>query len=510
MLTLLELLEIPELRRARPRVVTPNADLEKAVRWVHTSEIFEIGPLLKGGEVLMTTGLGLIGRKQSEISNYVTNLVQRNVTALVIEIGRTFPQIPSALINTAIKQNLTLIELHQVVPFVEITEASHRILLSRELSTHSKDRDATSQFLSLLATGTSIKSIVDLASSLTRVEVSYSDTSGISNIESGKITNAEPKEDFPVIIGGIEHGKLTLFGGIKDSHKEIALAACQAIAILLTRGELPNSLGRREWLTDLMAHPQDPLHSSTARANLVGFKPTNTALQSVIISGFSTADRERIYTSLIRSEGFLVDLEDCFVLLLKSRTVQINNDVGRTDFELNLKKQLTQIDGSKIIFTLSDVSHDLTELGFATRKAVKTSRLLVLLNSNSKLRFASELSGYLLLAESIEDGDLEEFVREQLGPLLEVDAIGAKNLVPTLEALALAGFSRTDAAAVLDIRRQTLHNRILRIEQILGKEALSNPERRFSLSLALVAWRLRISAATLQAKHTPKLDRVLK
>ena len=139
-------------------------------------------------------------------------------------------------------------------------------------------------------------------------------------------------------------------------------------------------------LTDLMAHPQDPLHSSTARANLVGFKPANTALQSVIISGFSTADRERIYTSLIRSEGFLVDLEDCFVLLLKSRTVQINNDVGRTDFELNLKKQLTQIDGSKIIFTLSDVSHDLTELGFATRKAVKTSRLLVLLNSNSKLR----------------------------------------------------------------------------------------------------------------------------
>ena len=122
----------------------------------------------------------------------------------------------------------------------------------------------------------------------------------------------------------------------------------------------------------------------------------------------------------------------------------------------------------------------------------------------------SEMSGYLLLAESIEDGDLEEFVREQLGALLEVDAMGAKNLVPTLEALALAGFSRTDAAAALDIRRQTLHNRIIRIEQILGKEALANPERRFSLSLALVAWRLRISAATLQAKHTPKLDRVLK
>ena len=199
MLTLLELLEIPELRRARPRVVTPNADLEKAVRWVHTSEIFEIGPLLKGGEVLMTTGLGLIGRKQSEISNYVTHLVQRNVTALMIEIGRTFPQIPSVLINAAIKQNLTLIELHQVVPFVEITEASHRILLSRELSSHSKDRNATSQFLSLLATGTSIKSIIDLASSLTKVEVSYSDTSGISNIESGKIINAEPKEDFPEI-----------------------------------------------------------------------------------------------------------------------------------------------------------------------------------------------------------------------------------------------------------------------------------------------------------------------
>jgi purine catabolism regulator len=60
-LNLQELLDLPVLRRARPEVVVGSHLEARPVRWVHTSEIYEISPLLKGGEVLLTTGLGLVG-----------------------------------------------------------------------------------------------------------------------------------------------------------------------------------------------------------------------------------------------------------------------------------------------------------------------------------------------------------------------------------------------------------------------------------------------------------------
>jgi purine catabolism regulator len=100
-----------------------------------------------------------------------------------------------------------------------------------------------------------------------------------------------------------------------------------------------------------------------------------------------------------------------------------------------------------------------------------------------------------LLANSVPDRTLELFVDEQIGALIDADARGSRDLVGTLEALARAGFSKTLASEALGIRRQTLHNRLGKIAEVLGPTALEDPERRFSLQVALVAWRLRISAA---------------
>ena len=55
--TVQDLLDLPVLGEARPEVLV-GGDLDRRpVRWVHTSEIYEIWPLLRGGEVLLTTGL---------------------------------------------------------------------------------------------------------------------------------------------------------------------------------------------------------------------------------------------------------------------------------------------------------------------------------------------------------------------------------------------------------------------------------------------------------------------
>jgi len=101
-----------------------------------------------------------------------------------------------------------------------------------------------------------------------------------------------------------------------------------------------------------------------------------------------------------------------------------------------------------------------------------------------------------LLAHAVSDPELEQFIAEQLGPLLDHDARRGQELVPTLEAYLAHGLSKTRTAAALGIRRQTLYARLRRIETLLGELDVLQPPRRSALDLALVAWRLRGNAVT--------------
>jgi purine catabolism regulator len=132
--TVADLLDLPVLRRGRPSVLA-GADLaRRPVRWVHTSEIYEISPLLKGGEVLLTTGLGLVGAGPAAVRGYATGLAERSIAALVLELGRTFTTAPEALVEGARESGLPLIVLRGIVPFIEITETVHALLLSEEVT----------------------------------------------------------------------------------------------------------------------------------------------------------------------------------------------------------------------------------------------------------------------------------------------------------------------------------------------------------------------------------------
>ena len=100
-LTVADLLALPVIQAARAEVLS-GADLHlRQVRWVHTSEIYEIAPLLRGGEVLLTTGLGLVGHTPDAMADYVRALARRGVAALVLELGRTFPHAPGSVVSSA-------------------------------------------------------------------------------------------------------------------------------------------------------------------------------------------------------------------------------------------------------------------------------------------------------------------------------------------------------------------------------------------------------------------------
>lgn len=114
-----DLLEAPGLDL---RLLTERADLDHPVRWVHVSELEDPTPWLKGGEVLLTTGIGL-GDTAAKQRAYVKRLATANVAGLGVGVGFTFERAPKALVTAAEQAGVPLFEVPYPTPFIAITEA---------------------------------------------------------------------------------------------------------------------------------------------------------------------------------------------------------------------------------------------------------------------------------------------------------------------------------------------------------------------------------------------------
>ncbi len=97
------------------------------VRWVHSTELPDPTPWLKGGEVLLTTGLQLDGaRSQRE---FVDRLADHEIAALGFGTGLTHKRVPAALLTAARKRDFPLFEVPYELPFIAITERAFTHLL---------------------------------------------------------------------------------------------------------------------------------------------------------------------------------------------------------------------------------------------------------------------------------------------------------------------------------------------------------------------------------------------
>jgi len=103
-------------------VLAGEQQLDRPVRWVHTSELDDPAPYLEGGELLLTTGLKL-GRSKEKLRQYVHRLADAGVAGLGFGIGLTYGEVPAALVEAAAERGLPLLEVPQPTPFIAISKA---------------------------------------------------------------------------------------------------------------------------------------------------------------------------------------------------------------------------------------------------------------------------------------------------------------------------------------------------------------------------------------------------
>src|SRR5580692_2464140 len=121
------------VQRGQPEVVAAAGGLDRPVRWVHAIEFADAARLLRGGELVLTTGIALPD-EEALIGDYVAGLAGVGVSALAVELGRKYTGgLPAAFVTAAQDRGLPLVVFTREVPFVEITEAVHALIIDDQL-----------------------------------------------------------------------------------------------------------------------------------------------------------------------------------------------------------------------------------------------------------------------------------------------------------------------------------------------------------------------------------------
>jgi purine catabolism regulator len=98
------------------------------VRWVHSTELLDPTPWLKGGELLLTTGIQLAGPKAQR--EFVGRLADHDIAGLGFGTGFTHKRLPAALLTAARKRSFPLFEVPYSLPFIAITERAFTQLVN--------------------------------------------------------------------------------------------------------------------------------------------------------------------------------------------------------------------------------------------------------------------------------------------------------------------------------------------------------------------------------------------
>ncbi len=109
-------------------LATGEEHAQSSVRWVHSTELLDPTPWLRGGELLLTTGLQLSGAKPQR--EFVERLAEREIAGLGFGTGFVHKKVPAAVLNAARKLGFPLFEVPYELPFIAVTERVFAQLLN--------------------------------------------------------------------------------------------------------------------------------------------------------------------------------------------------------------------------------------------------------------------------------------------------------------------------------------------------------------------------------------------
>lgn len=494
-ITVAAALELPALRRGLPEVVAGAEALDRPIRWVHAGEVRNIASLLRGGELLLTTGMA-IGPTASDQRTFVAELAAREVAALAIELGNTYNnRLPAALVAAAERHGLPLIELHAAVPFVAVTEAIHTEIVNRQYDLLRRAEGLQERFTQLMLQGGGIPGVLALLAEALANPVFLEAADG-RLLYHASATGEDPVGAWAQAAKG--SSALAVAAAVPGAGQLVALpvdapldgafarlaveraAGIVALALLRTRQEDELlARGRGDLLADLAAGRIAP-ESAAARAAAMGFAGrAAAALLPVVARG--AAPWPPALRELEREQALVgVDPGDGALLMI----LVLREGEAREAAAERVARHVHGVDPGAVVAVAGATGWE--GVGQGLRDAAESAAAAT--DTAKPWHDATRMALDRLLWRWRDQPDLQAYVELMLGAVIAHDARRKHLLLPTLEALCLHGGRKAEAARALHLNRQALYDRIARLEEILDAD-LSDPRTLLALHVALEARR---------------------
>ncbi|MEJ1201966.1 MULTISPECIES: PucR family transcriptional regulator [unclassified Streptomyces] len=530
-ITVQRALELPGLRSGLPEILAGADRLHRTVRWVHAGEVPNIASLLKGGELLLTTGYGL-GTRPAEQRAFVRTLAERGIAALVVELGPRFTRLPAALVDTARAAGLPLVQLHREVPFVTVTEEIHTEIVNGHYALVQRAEEVHRRCTEALLGGGGVPQVLGILADFGGNPVFLETTDGRLLYAAGAGPEGAdplqvweglrgPHKEAPPPAGsvlvdvpgggpgtGSVRARLVLLpvrSPLAPVHRMAAERAAGILAVVLMQARQEEELaarGRGDFLTDLAEGRITP-EDAPAQARVLGFKPGAGPLLPVVMrlgdtlspAGGGWAVLARAVAEELASVGVPVLLgvrpvEGRVPLLLGLRTESERTAVAdrvAVALRAGVERAGMQPPGAQPPVVVVGVAGGWAAASASLRHAAETATAAQGLTDRPWYD-ARRLDIDLLLWRLREHPDLAAFVDRAIGPLRDHDNRAKPPLLPTLQTYLAHAGRKAETARELHLNRQTLYNRLARIGELLGTD-LDDPQTVLALSLALRARR---------------------
>lgn len=532
--TISEVLALGVLRQGRPTVVAGSSRLDRRVRWVHAAEVADIAPLLRGGELVLTTGIAL-PEDPDALAKYVDDLAAADVAGLVVELVRRWSDaLPAPLVTAAERNDLPLITLSEETRYVAVTEAVAGLISDAQVAELRAAEQIHETFTALTVAGAEPAEVLHEVASASGLPVVLEtlahdvlayDTAGgdpgellrdwarrSADVVVGERTSYhEPSGWLVTVVGarGNDWGRLVLPCRQPPQHRHVVIIERAASALALHRLAARDREGlerhaHRTLLSELLSSPTTPtdLHARAAalgvplrRRQLIGVsvrprttsptKPaTSMATQQVLRD---LADATVLAARRARVAAIVGVVDDTSVTALLSLTPQAESDAVlerlaervRAAARASPKAPPVVLAAGTVVSEVADARRSLHEAAHVSRAALRSTE------DRAYHRLDDvRLRGLLqLLAD---DDRVAAFVDRELGPLLARDKARGTRLTDTLKHFCECGGNKSAAAAAAHVSRTAYYQQLTRIEQVLGV-SLDEPESVLSLHLALLA-----------------------
>ncbi|WP_328493073.1 PucR family transcriptional regulator [Streptomyces sp. NBC_00414] len=159
-LSVRQVLALERVLAGEPEVVAGAGQLDRPVRWVHVAEAADVGVMLSGGEMVLTTGVLLAGDREAQ-AEYIRSLHRAEASAVVLGLGRAFPAPPEVMRRAAERCGLPMVVLHRPFPFAELTEEVQSRLVRRKFAAVSLSEAVRTALTGLITTGAPLQRMLD-------------------------------------------------------------------------------------------------------------------------------------------------------------------------------------------------------------------------------------------------------------------------------------------------------------------------------------------------------------